>query len=84
MNYPKIGLIFIRGKKYFIFTALNSVQLVIFLFFRKHMRVHNKDREKKYKCNLCDNTFYTKDGYTRHMMVHSGDLPFPCDVRTSN
>ena len=44
------------------------------------MKVHNKDREKKYSCNECDHTFYTKDGYTRHMMVHSGDLPHSCHV----
>ena len=35
---------------------------------------------KKHQCELCQKTFNTKQGRDRHILVHTGQKPFECDV----
>lgn len=44
-----------------------------------HVRaVHNK--EKNFKCDICDRGFYEKTHLNHHKTTHSDDKPFECDV----
>lgn len=38
------------------------------------------ENERKYKCGQCQATFKTNSHRERHMLIHTGERPFPCQI----
>ncbi|XP_062604652.1 zinc finger protein 845-like [Saccostrea cucullata] len=50
----------------------------VFKNLLKHLKKHNWDKEKPYKCDVCGMSLSGK--LWRHMMTHTGEKRFKCDI----
>merc|ERR1712179_467254 len=41
---------------------------------RRHMNVHKNEKEKPFKCDVCEKTFSSSSGLKTHKLFHSGEL----------
>lgn len=51
-----------------------------------NLNINNKKKEdivipESLKCNICEKILKNKHTYVRHMIVHTGDYPYMCEVR---
>jgi hypothetical protein len=51
-------------------------------YLKQHKRSHEipMEERKKFKCTLCDAAFINRKGVKRHMLVHTGELPYECTL----
>lgn len=48
---------------------------------RYHLGLHNPDRERKFKCEMCPSKFFIREQLRRHIQhVHTNELPYQCHI----
>ena len=49
---------------------------------KRHMYSHSEDQSegRKFVCNICQKTWFTKQSLKEHLMVHAGIKPYKCNL----
>ena len=49
---------------------------------KRHMFSHEEDQSegRKFVCNICQKTWFTKQSLKEHLMVHAGIKPYKCNL----
>ena len=49
---------------------------------KRHMFSHEEDQSegRKFICNICQKTWFTKQSLKEHLMVHAGIKPYKCNL----
>jgi KRAB domain-containing zinc finger protein len=48
--------------------------------FQYTCEVENQNREKSFRCNICEKRFSQFGNLKRHFLTHTGNKPFKCDI----
>jgi len=46
---------------------------------KRHAKIHNSKREKKFICDICNKSYYKSDLIT-HILLHNVEKPYKCDI----